>query len=150
MAKNAFLKKMQAKNERDSMNLMDLTERFARQAMHDAALLTLAYGKCMGNDPWGPKRLEAFGRECLENYWFVMDGAQFSPDADAVRAQIDKLLKAKLPEDIYCSWPERYRGWVEESIEGEAQNRRSKWARGGMDTKHDGGTSQLLKGVGKE
>lgn len=148
--KNAFLQKMQAKNKVEAMQVMDLTERFTRQAAFDAALLTLAYGKCMGNDPWGPKRLVAFGDEFVENFLFVMQGAQYSPDADAIRSQVDKLLKAKLPEDRYGDWPYRYRGWVEESIEGESQKRRGKWAREGMETRNDGGTSQLLKGVGKE
>lgn len=149
MAKNAFLKKMQAKAQTDAKNMMDLTERFTRQAAMDAALLTLGYGKCMGNDPWGPKRLVAYGEEFIENFLFVMQGCQYSPDADAIRVQVDKLLKAKLPEDRYGDWQVRYRGWVEETLEVEAQNRRSKWVREGMESRNDGGTSELLKGVGR-
>lgn len=149
-SKNAFLKQMQAKRKRDTENVMDLTERFTRQAAMDAALLTLAYGKCMKRDPWGGKRLVAFGEEFIENFLFVMQGCQYSPDADAIRVQIDKLLKAKLPEDRYGDWPERYRGWVQDTLENEARKRRGKWQREGMDTRNDGGTSELLKGVGKE
>lgn len=147
--KNAFLQQLQAKTQKDAKTMMDLTERFTRQAAMDAALLTLGYGKCMRDDPWGAKRLVAFGEEFIENFLFVMQGCQYSSDADAIRVQVDKLLKAKLPEDRYGDWSIRYRGWVEEPLEVEAQKRRGKWVREGMDVRNDGGTSELLKGVGR-
>lgn len=55
MSRNDFLKRLQLEQEKKSKAVGDLTERWTRQAALDAAILTLAYGKCMGNDPWGGK-----------------------------------------------------------------------------------------------
>lgn len=146
MAKNAFLKKLQAEQERKSKAVGDLTERWALQAALDAALITLGYGECMGNDQWGAKRLEAFGDELVKNMLWVTSGARYEPGADGVRAEVDKLLQKKIPER-FGPWPMRYKYWIEPTLEEEAAKNRSKWKKDGMDTE-DTVTGRLLKGVG--
>ena len=150
MAKNAFLKKMQAEKRKEAMQAMHITEQWVKQAALDAALITLGYGECMKKDPWGGKRLVSFGAEFIENFQWVLSGLQYTPDADAVRVKVSRLLKAKLPEESYREHEVRYVHWVQSDLECEARKNRSRWKREGMETQHDGGTSELLKGVGKE
>lgn len=146
-SKNAFLKKLQAEQERKSKAVGDLTERWTMQAALDAALITLAYGSCMGNDQWGAKRLEAFGDELVQNILWVVSGARYEPGADGVRAEVDKLLKKKIPHR-FGPWGMRYVHWIEPTLEEEAAKNRSQWKKAGMDTE-DRVTSALLKGVGQ-
>lgn len=147
MAKNAFLRKLQAEQERKSKAVGDLTERWSMQAALDAAIITLGYGYCMGNDQWGAKRLEAFGDEFVQILLWVVTGARYEPGADGVRREVDKLLKKKIP-DRFGPWPMRYIHWIEPTLEEEAAKNRNKWKKEGMDTK-DNVTSELLKGVGR-
>ena len=150
MAKNKGFKFNEAKRERESKQAMAITEQWLKQAALDAYLITQGYGSCMGKDPWGAARLVRGGAEFIENLMFVCDGLQYSPDADATRVKVDKLLKDKLPEESYRDWGYRYTHWIERDLETEAKIKRRAWVKDGMDTKNDGGTSELLKGVGKE
>lgn len=149
MAKNKGFKFNEAKHQQETMRRMAITEQWLKQAALDAYLLTQGYGSCMKKDPWGAERLVRGGAEFIENLLLVCGGLQYSPDADAVRTKIDKLLKDKLPEESYRDWGTRYTCWVEKSLEDEAKAERSKWIREGVNLKDDGGTSELLKGVGK-
>lgn len=150
MAKNKGFKFNEAKHERESKQAMAITEQWLKQAALDAYLLTQGYGSCMGKDPWGAARLVRGGAEFIENLMFVCDGLQYTPAADAVRVKVDRLLKDKLPEESYRDWGYRYTHWIERDLETEAKIKRRAWVKDGMDTKNDGGTSELLKGVGKE
>ena len=148
-SKNAFFKKLKREQERKSKAVGDLTERWTMQAALDAAIITLGYGDCTKNDPWGAKRLEAFGEEFVDNLLWVISGARYEPDADGVREKVDKLLKKKLPDRFY-QWKERYIHWIEDPLEKEADRKRKQWVKDGMNVKSDGGTTELLKGVGLE
>ena len=150
MAKNKGFKFNEAKHERESKQAMAITEQWLKQAALDAYLLTQGYGSCMGKSPWGATRLVRGGAEFIENLMFVCDGLQYTPAADAVRVKVDRLLKDKLPEESYRDWGYRYTHWIERDLETEAKSKRRAWVKDGMDTKNDGGTSELLKGVGKE
>lgn len=150
MAKNKGFKFNEAKHRKESLQAMAITEQWLKQAALDAVLITLGYGSCMGKDPWGAERLVRFGVEFIENLMFVCDGLQYTPDADAGREKVDKLLKAKLPAESYRDWGYRYTHWIERTLEEEAKVKRRTWIKDGMDIKNDGGTSELLKGVGKE
>lgn len=148
MAKNAFLKKLQAEQERKNKAVGDLTERWTMQAALDAAIITLGYGSCMGGDTWGAKRLEAFGDEFVQNLLWVVTGARYDPGADGVRSEVDKLLKKKIPHR-FGPWPMRYVHWIEPTLEEEAAQNRSKWKKEGMNT--DGSiTDKLLKDLKEE
>ena len=150
MAKNKGFKLHQAQQYQAQLRRTELTTQWCHQAALDAVLITLGYGNCMGSDPWGPERLVRFGAEFAENLQWLMGGLQYTPDADAIRIQVDRLLKAKLPEESHYPWDKRYRAWLDFDIETETKRQRREWVRDGMDTKNDGGTSELLKGVGKE
>ena len=149
MAKNKGFKFNEAKHERESKQAMAITEQWLKQAALDAYLITQGYGSCMGKDTWGAVRLIRGGVEFIENLCMVCDGLQYSPDADAVRMKVDKLLKDKLPVESYRDWGYRYVHWIARDLETEAQVKRRTWIKDGMDIKNDGGTSELLKGVGK-
>lgn len=149
MAKNKGFKFNEAKREQESKKAMAITEQWMKQAALDAYLITQGYGACMKKDPWGAERLVRGGIEFIENLCMVCDGLQYSPDAYAARAKVDKLLKDKLPEDSYRPWGYRYVYWIERDLETEAKIKRREWVKGGMDVRNDGGTSELLKGVGR-
>ena len=149
MAKNKGFKFNEAKHKQDTKRQMAITEQWVKQAGLDAALITLGYGSCMGKGQYGAERLVRFGEEFIKNLWWVCEGLAYSPDADAVRAKVDKLLKDKLPEESYREWGARYAFWVDKTLEDEARDERNKWIREGVNLKDDGGTSELLKGVGR-
>ena len=150
MAKNKGFKFNEAKHKKESLQAMAITEQWLKQAALDAYLITQGYGTCMGKDPWGAARLVRGGVEFIENLCMVCDGLQYTPDADAVRVKVDRLLKDKLPEEICREWSYRYIHWIENDLETEAKKKRREWIKGGMDAKNDGGTSELLRGVSDE
>lgn len=63
----------------------------------------------MGNDRWGRERIERFCLEWRQNTAYVYRGLDpEDPEADAVRADVDKRLFAKTTEDDRTPWEERY------------------------------------------
>lgn len=146
--KNAFLKKMQASHDVKVLNVGSTMSQWASQIALDALVTTLGYGDCMKNDPWGEQRIVAFVKEWLTYVDEIWDGLGRKPDADAIRQITDDLLKKKIPS-VFAPWEERYRGWKPESLEMEVDKFRGLWKRQGL-LDNDGGTSELLKGVGKE
>ena len=119
-AKNDFLTRMQTRAATNE--LMSVAEAIAhtKQAMCDAMILTLGYGSCMKNDPYGEKRIMAFIEEVLENYKTkVFPGIEVRNDSDGFRDEVDKLLKKKCPNG-FVPWPERYVFFREETLEQQA------------------------------
>lgn len=121
---------------------------WSSQIALDALVKTLGYGDCMKNDPWGEQRIVAFAREWAANVDDIWGGLGRRADADAIRETTDRMLKKKIPS-VYGPWEERYRGWKTESLAQEVEKLRGLWKRQGL-LDDDGGTSELLKGVGKE
>lgn len=122
--KNDFLIRMQARAARNE--LMSNSETFAhvQQAMFDAIVITLGYGSCMGNNPWGEKRIQAFVDEVRDNFKKqVFPGIEVRKDSDGFRGEVDKLIAKKCPK-TFEPWPERYVFWREETIEQEAERER--------------------------
>ena len=125
--KNAFLEKLQAKA--DTRELMSTAEGIAhtKQAMIDSIILTLGYGSCMKNDPWGEKRIMAFVEECMENYKNeVFPGIEVRDDADGFRQKTDERIAKKCPKYYESDgpWPVRYPFWKELSLDDEAARSR--------------------------
>lgn len=143
MAKrNAFLTKMQARHKNEAKTAVVLAEKWMLQAALDALVLTLGYGQSMGRTPWGAKRIKRFTDDWAENFLLVKKGSEGDPDSDAIRAEVDKLLRAKVPPENYGDWGMRYPGFIEETIQEEQERLRPRWKRDGMDT--DGGTTNEL------
>lgn len=147
-SKNAFAKRMQARHDSKVLNVGTTMSQWSSQICLDALVKTLGYGSCMKNDPWGEQRIVAFAREWLSNADEIWGGLTRQPDADAIRIETDKLLKKKIPS-VYGPWKARYIGWQEVGLEKEVEKFRGLWKRQGL-LEDDGGTSDLLKGVGKE
>ena len=147
--KNAFLTKMQKNHEREAKTAITLAEKWTRQAACDALVLLLGYGDCMGKIKWGQKGIPQAVNEWTELFLWVLKGAQDQPDSDAVREKVDTLLKAKVPEELYRDWENRYPGWFTETLEQEAERMRPKWKRDGK-VAEDPVTGKLLKGVGQD
>ena len=148
MAKNDFLKKMQMQRDLHVLHVGSTMSQWSSQIALDALIKTLGYGDCMKNDPWGEQRIVAFAREWLVNVDEIWGGLGRQADADAIRETTDRLLKKKIPS-VYGPWDERYIGWKTESLAQEVEKLRGLWKRHGL-LDDDGGTSELLKGVGKE
>lgn len=147
MAKrNAFLTKMQRRHEFEAKTSIILAEKWTRQAACDAMVLLFGYGKCMGKTLWGSKKIVAAIEEWTELFLWILRGAQSHPDSDAVREQVDRLLKAKVPPERYGDWTVRYSGWISETLKEEVEKSRPSWKRDGELT-DDPVTSNLLKGV---
>ena len=147
--KNDFLKKMQEKHKQEAKTSVVLTEKWTRQAACDALVLLFGYGKSMGKKPWGQKKIYRAVMEWTELFLWIMRGLEGYPDSDAIRKQVDKLLKSKVPPELYIQWTGRYVGTFDETLEEEVQRMRPKWLRDG-DLTEDPVTSKLLKGVGRD
>lgn len=125
--KNAFLEKLQTKAA--TRELMSTAEGIGqtKQGMVDAIIMTLGYGDCMKDRPWGEGRIMAFVEECLENYQTqVFPGIELRDDSDAFRKQTDELIAKKCPKYFaeQGPWPMRYPFWTELTIEQEAARNR--------------------------
>lgn len=147
--KNAFLAKMQQQHKQEAKASIVLTEKWTRQAACDALVLLLGYGNCLGKTKWGQKRIYRAVMEWTELFLWVLRGLEGCPDSDAIREQVDKLLKPKVPPELYRQWTGRYVGTFEETLEEEVQRMHPKWVRDG-DLTEDPVTSKLLKGVGQD
>ena len=147
--KNAFLTKMQEKHKQEAKTSVVLTEKWTRQAACDALVLLFGYGKCMNGKPWGQKKIYRAVMEWTELFLWIMRGLEGYPDSDAIREQVDKLLKSKVPPELYIQWTGRYVGTFDETLEEEVKRMRPKWLRDG-DLTEDPVTSKLLKGVGRD
>lgn len=123
-AKNEFLKKLQIKTAANELVTTADSIAKTQQAMIDAIVITLGFGSCMGNDPWGEQRIIAFVQEVRENYRNqVFPGIAVKPDADAYRGEVDKLIQKKCPKN-FIPWEMRYPFWKNETIEEEAVRER--------------------------
>jgi hypothetical protein len=147
--KNAFLKKMQANHEREAKTGIVLAEKWTRQAACDALVLLLGYGSIMGKTKWGKQKIYRAVNEWIELFLWVLDGLQGKPDSDAIRVQVDRLLKPKVVDELYKEWDVRYPGWQGETLQEEVERLRPMWKREGQLTE-DPVTSSLLKGINKE
>lgn len=148
MAKNAFVKQLQAKQDSKMLLVGSMMSQWSSQICMDALVKTLGYGACMGDDPWAEKRIARFLSEWLDNVDKEWDGVSRKPDADAVRVETDRLLQKKVPS-LYVPWEARFKGWKEASLEQEVAKFRGLWKRQGL-LGDDGGTSKLLQGVGDD
>jgi hypothetical protein len=147
--KNDFLTKMQEKHKQEAKTAVVLTEKWTRQAACDALVLLFGYGESMGKKPWGQEKIYRAVMEWTELFLWIMRGLEGYQDSDAIRVQVDRLLKPKVPEELYREWDGRYPGMLGETMEEEVQRMRPKWLRDG-DLTEDPVTSKLLKGVGRD
>lgn len=147
--KNAFLTKMQQQHKREAQTAIILTEKWIRQAACDALVLLLGYGEIMGKTKWGQKKNYRAVMEWTELFLWILRGLEMHPDSDAIREQVDKLLKPKVPEELYREWGVRYPGMLGETMEEEVQRMRPKWLRDG-ELAADPVTSKLMRGVGRD
>lgn len=145
--KNAYLTQMQAQQDAKALHIGMTMMQWSTQVCMDALVKTLGYGACMKNDPWGEQRILTLAHEWLKNVDEIWNGISARPDADAIRATTDRLLEKKIPS-AYGPWEERYLSWKDESLGKEVAKFRGKWKRQGL-LDDDGGTSALLKGIGK-
>lgn len=148
--KNAFLQKMQYEKD---MAALTTSKRFGQwmvQAGTDALVLTLGYDDVMKGRNWGEQRIREFGAAWATNLTLVMQGMGMRPDADAIRAEVDKLVRGKTSEERFVPWENRYQDWQDRSVEAERKMLGKYWEKTGQTAKDDGGTSELLKGVGRE
>lgn len=145
--KNAYLTQMQRQQDTRMLNMGTVMMQWSTQVAVDALIKTLGYGACMKNDPWGEQRILALAEEWLANIDHIWGGISRQPDADAIRRQTDTMLKKKIPS-AYGPWEQRYIEWTEDTLSREVSKFRGLWKKQGL-LDNDGGTSQLLKGVGK-
>lgn len=146
--KNAFLTKVQRQNDAVARDMTNRMANWVRQACGDALYIMLTHSGMI----YGKNLSDAKARECLaewdEIFHMVFDGLGTAPDADYKREKTDRLLKEKLPPEMFDPWPERYVDWLELNTGEEAERFRRHWAKMGL-LGEDTVTSDLLKGVGK-
>lgn len=109
MAKNNGFRAYAARQKEKSLGALELMKQLCDQACLDAIILTLGYGECMKSDPWGQERMDRFCREWAQNVAYVCRGYMpEDPESDAIRADVDRRLQAKVPEREFVSWFGRY------------------------------------------
>ena len=156
MAKNDLARRLKENRQQialeKEMAVRATSRRFAHWVMQagvDALVMTLGYDDVMKGHLWGEQRIYEFAAAWATNALHIMQGMGLRPDADAIREETDKLIKKKMPHKDFVPWEERYEDWKSRSVEAEREMFLKYWQKTGQATKDDGGTSQLLKGVGK-
>lgn len=130
MSNNGFRSYSQRMEDKAKASL-ELMKHLCDQCCVDAMILTLAYGECMGNDRWGKDRVNRFCTEWAKNMLYVMEGLEGnSQEADFIRADIDRRLKAKVPAEKYVDWTGRYPMYQQETLEQEHKRMGKKWRQG--------------------
>lgn len=146
--KNAFLTKIQQQNDAVARDMTNRMANWVRQACGDALYIMLTHCRMI----YGKNLSDAKARECLaewdEIFHMVFDGLSCAPDADFKREKTDRLLKEKLPPEMFDPWPKRYVDWNELNIGEEAERFRRYWQKNGL-LAEDTVTTELLKGIGK-
>ena len=131
-SKSPYLKKVKAAREKEVHDTGIRMANWAHQIALDALILTLGYSEAMHGRTMGPERICEVAAAWSQMYVKIMRGASYEPDADVVRAQVDKLLKPKMPPEIYKPWELRYPEWRPLTLEEEVQAYRAMWKRAGM------------------
>lgn len=127
MAKNKGFRRRDAAQKRRAIDTGITMHQLVGQVDLDALILTLGYGECMGNDRWGPERLRRFCLEWRQTTAYVYRGLDpEDPEADAVRADVDKRLFAKTTEDDRTPWEERYPMQQRETLEEETKRMKNR------------------------
>lgn len=128
MAKNNGFRAYSQRMEQKALDSLELMKQLCDQCCVDAMVLTLAYGECMGNDRWGEDRVNRFCEEWAKNMLYVMEGLEGkTQEADFIRADIDKRLKAKVPPEKYVDWSGRYPMFQTETLEEEHAKNGKAW-----------------------
>lgn len=130
-AKNAYLAKLQAQKEKEVHDTSIRMSYWTQQAAYDALVMTLGhdnvvYGKNMS--------AEVIDQVCIawaKNLNFVMKGMGMETDADFYRAKTDEKVKAKVPEEVWEPWEQRYVQWLQRTTEEEASWLRKYWEKSG-------------------
>lgn len=128
MAKNNGFRAYAARQKEKSLGALELMKQLCDQACLDAIILTLGYGECMKSDPWGQERMDRFCREWAQNVAYVCRGYMpEDPESDAIRANVDRRLQAKVPEREFVSWFGRYPMQQQTTLEEEHAACGKKW-----------------------
>lgn len=133
--RNDFLSRIQAQQAREMEHAAAVGAAYLQAAIFDAAMLTLGYDEMMGKNPWGGEKLSRFTFALYEWFRFVWYGVGFEPDADARRAEVDKLLRKKLPAKYFVPWRSGIntgprRAWTRRRRgSGRSTGRRRSWTR---------------------
>lgn len=128
MSKNKGFRAYGQAMEHKAKLSLELMKQLCDQCCVDAMILTLSYGECMGNDCWGAQRIDRFAKEWVENMRYVMEGLEGkTQEADFIRADIDKRLKAKVPPGKYVDWSGRYPMFQTETLEEEHAKNGKAW-----------------------
>lgn len=110
MGKNAYAAKLQA--QRDAREY--IIKLWMGQLMMDVFGITLADEEVMGKDTFGEKRLARIETAINQRISEVMPALTGGPEADYIRATVDRRLKQIKPDAL--PWTERYEGWEDPGI----------------------------------
>lgn len=111
MGKNAYAAKLQA--QRDAREY--IIKLWMGQLMMDVFSITLADEEVMDKDTFGKKRLAKIEAAINQRIAEVMPALTGGPEADYIRATVDRRLKQIKPDAP--SWAERYEGWTERGLQ---------------------------------
>ena len=129
---SAWLTQIQRQHQQELQETAILIREWAEQAMTDAVFIALFHGTAVDGKPLGFERAKRIAKEIFRVYHDqVATGITSAPDADVFRAQVDKLLRAKMPEEIFVPWEERYRNWESLTVEEEAARYGAVWRKEG-------------------
>lgn len=112
MGKNAYAARLQA--QRDAREY--IIKLWMGQLMMDVFGITLAGEEVMGKDTFGEKRLAKIETAINQRISEVMPALTGGPEADYIRATVDRRLKQIKPDAL--PWTERYEGWEDPGIKG--------------------------------
>lgn len=93
-----------------------VTQQWTGQLCDDLITVVLADAAVMGKDTFGPARIAKINARRNELWGIYVDALRAHPEADYLRADIDRRLRQIMPEQA-VPWAERYFGWTEGDID---------------------------------
>lgn len=124
-----FMRAVATRNEEIVRAAVQNMRMLMEHAMVDSVIMTLGYSNCIHGKNLGTEAIETVIRQLWENYKWYYTAFTDAPDADAVAAKRDELIRKKTTEQEFMTFREFYPMLEHLTLEQEKDLNRARWMR---------------------